>query len=496
MSEVEGPARWNLPGRFINRTKTIFCQELSFNEVSGALGDLGTLIPLLIAMARIRAIYFGPALFLAGMANLLTGYAWDVPMCVQPMKSIAAVAISTGLTRNEVTAAGVLIGAMMTVIGGTGFIEAINYIIPGTVVSGIQIGVGIRLLSKGIKMVQPLGWTGQGGDKPADSILLGVCTAILTLVWLHRNRMLEESRAAVAKEKEEEEKAAAEGCEGCSEGFSNKRTSTFQHPVGIYLFIIGLAFALHTLITTDNPDNKYNFPLKFFHAGVVTWAMDDLKAEDWRTGFFEGALPQLPLTTLNSVISVCALAHTLYPDRKNIADQSAFRKEVALSVGIMNLVMCPFGAMPNCHGAGGLAAQHRLGARHGASVAALGLAKVIIAIVCGGDTALAILDALPDSVLGVMLVLAGCELAVTGALYLGRIDGDREKKRRGAVVSIITTGVIISVGKTHYGALSGWSVFLIYDDGLSFFYSKTREFLGGKKEDVAVKEEPGKVEEA
>jgi len=37
--------------------------------------------------------------------------------------------------------------------------------------------------------------------------------------------------------------------------------------------------------------------------------------DDWRVGFFEGAIPQLPLTTLNSVVSVCALRTALYPNK-------------------------------------------------------------------------------------------------------------------------------------------------------------------------------------
>eukprot|EP00573_Skeletonema_grethae_P006120 CAMPEP_0201704444 /NCGR_PEP_ID=MMETSP0578-20130828/42781_1 /ASSEMBLY_ACC=CAM_ASM_000663 /TAXON_ID=267565 /ORGANISM="Skeletonema grethea, Strain CCMP 1804" /LENGTH=119 /DNA_ID=CAMNT_0048192475 /DNA_START=165 /DNA_END=521 /DNA_ORIENTATION=+ len=69
-----------------------FCKErtiehynnISLSELSGSLGDLGTFIPLTVALARERKIALAPALFWAGVSNIVTGYAWDVPMCVQP----------------------------------------------------------------------------------------------------------------------------------------------------------------------------------------------------------------------------------------------------------------------------------------------------------------------------------------------------------------------------------------------------------------------------
>ena len=62
-------------------------------------------------------------------------------------------------------------------------------------------------------------------------------------------------------------------------------------------------------------------------------------------------VPQLPLTTLNSVVAVCQLSADLFPARPV---QPVL---VSVSVGLMNMVGAWFGAMPCCHGAGGLAAQ-------------------------------------------------------------------------------------------------------------------------------------------
>ena len=104
---------------FIKQRTIEHYHNLSLAELSGSLGDLGTFIPLTVALARERKIALAPALFWAGICNFVTGYLWDVPMCVQPMKSIAAVALTdvaagtsgstaTGLDAQSVTTAGIL----------------------------------------------------------------------------------------------------------------------------------------------------------------------------------------------------------------------------------------------------------------------------------------------------------------------------------------------------------------------------------------------------
>ncbi len=94
---------------------------------------------------------------------------------------------------------------------------------------------------------------------------------------------------------------------------------------------------------------------------------------------------------------------------------------MAVSVGLMNLLGCWFGAMPMCHGAGGLASQHRYGARSGGSVVMLGAAKVSIAVALG-SSAIVLLNAYPMSILGVLLAFAGAELALPARECISR-DG-------------------------------------------------------------------------
>jgi MFS superfamily molybdate transporter len=55
-------------------------------EVSGALGDLGTLLPLMIALAVQGSISLDSTLVFSGLFNILTGVIFGIPLPVQPMK--------------------------------------------------------------------------------------------------------------------------------------------------------------------------------------------------------------------------------------------------------------------------------------------------------------------------------------------------------------------------------------------------------------------------
>jgi len=467
------PMRW-----FLERTNQLWVQ-LTLQEISGSLGDLGTFIPLVVAMSRQRSILLAPSLFFAGLANLITGYLWDVPMCVQPMKSIAAVALAENLSREEVTTAGLWMGIFMVVLGVTQLIELVNVIVPLPVVSGLQIGVGVRLATKGIVMVADLPWTSQ-----MDCILLALLLSICCMYWLRQHATIKNDSSS--EQDQQQTSSSIMDRLLCRGGSSTKQ----QHPVGIYLFLIGGIFSAITLSTTSNSNGEYDLPLKFFGAPIAVWALEGLSWEEYKVGLLEGALPQLPLTTLNSVISVCCLAHQLYPEKRRYkaqenntisttTDAVISRREVSISVGLMNLILCPFGGMPNCQGAGGLAGQHRMGARHGSSVVFLGVAKMLLAVFFGAS-ALTLLDAYPDAVLGVMLAIAGQELATTGFILLANDsinnkddDGTnnnnkkakQQKLRENVVIAIVTAMVIIAIKKTHYGALSGWVTYMVYGEG-------------------------------
>jgi MFS superfamily sulfate permease-like transporter len=124
---------------------------------------------------------------------------------------------------------------------------------------------------------------------------------------------------------------------------------------------------------------------------------------------------------------------------------------MAVSVGLMNLVCSPFGGIPMCHGAGGLAAQYHFGARTGGSVIILGLAKILVGFAFGGAL-LGLLGSYPNGILGPMLVFAGIELA--------RSCADVVEEAPSLSVALLTAATIIG-SNTFVGFVVGAAFHLL-----------------------------------
>jgi len=74
-----------------------------------------------------------------------------------------------------------------------------------------------------------------------------------------------------------------------------------------------------------------------------------------------------------------------------------------------------------CHGAGGVTAQHRFGARTGVAPIAFGAVLLVLALGFAGSAA-ALFAAIPVSAVGALLLLAGTDLAVSKRLFDARPD--------------------------------------------------------------------------
>lgn len=470
-----------------------FCyHQVSWLELSGSCGDLGTFLPLLGALAQADLIHPGPALLYAGLANVVAGIIWNCPMPVQPMKSIAATALwsstaaansSPPWTAFTVTAAGLWMGTLMLLIGIIpSLMTTIQWLVPRSVVSGVQVGVGAALAVHGLQQAfqQIPFWPTIGGSMESwDCGALALLCGLVTLYTL---------------------RPASRGSSGSS---TARRTQT---PIAIILF--ALASVLAVLRVHVSPESSAsrseNSSREIYWWGLPAYKY--ITKSDWVTGFWEGALPQLPLTLLNSVISLCCLADSLFPERRSSPTHLPIRnndddvdgdernhattieeavdastmvlqpRHVALSVGCLNLLACPLGAMPICHGAGGLAGQYTFGARFGTSIVILGLAKMLVACLSGPERLLRFLQALPRSILGVLLMVAGHELALTGLSSLNNptpvvghssssVDAFRGAARTELSICLWTALVIIGLHKTHYGALTGCLAYVLYYKG-------------------------------
>jgi len=126
---------------------------------------------------------------------------------------------------------------------------------------------------------------------------------------------------------------------------------------------------------------------------------------DLRSALEIGVLPQLPLTLANAIIVTAALAHDLFGERARRVTET----RLALSTGVANLLLAPLGALPMCHGAGGLAAHYRFGAR--TALAPLLLGALFLAAALAVDDAIALLALIPMPVVGALLVVSAIDLA-------------------------------------------------------------------------------------
>ena len=120
----------------------------------------------------------------------------------------------------------------------------------------------------------------------------------------------------------------------------------------------------------------------------------------------DATLPQLILTITNALILTAVIAHAYYPeDHPRVTEQ-----RLARSSGWANLLLAPFGAMPMCHGAGGLVAYHAFGGRSGWTMALFGLFCLILGLGFG-DGVLQLLAAIPGSVMVMLVLYAAWQIA-------------------------------------------------------------------------------------
>jgi predicted benzoate:H+ symporter BenE len=390
----------------VKRVKTLW-RDLTWREASGSLGDLGTFLPLLVGLTVESGLDVGTTLVVTGVYNLITAMVFDVPMPVQPMKTIAAVALADpSITVPQIVAAGMFVSLVVFFLGATGLIDTFNRVVPRAVVHGMQIGLGILLCVKAFtlavfedsraKNVRPfLG---------ADGLLLGACALALTAFEsfgrFGRERKSDDAIDANAVERRDDARGDIETTSNVettttrTNGEERTKTSFTLRlpPVALLLVVVGL------LLSATRPGSLDTLRLGPSQPSLLRFSRKDLV-----DGVVKAGLPQLPLTTLNSVVAVCALSGQLFPDRP------ATPKMVATSVGAMNLAGAAIGVMPCCHGAGGLAAHYHFGARRGAATAFLGVCKLVSGLVFGGSL-LTLLEEFPKTVLGVMLGAASVEL--------------------------------------------------------------------------------------
>jgi len=365
-------------------------------EFAGSLGDLGTLLPLSIGMILINGLSPLGLFFAVGLYYIASGIYFRVTVPVQPMKVIGAYAIATGIDASQILASGLLIGLFLFLIGVTGAITLIGRYTPKSVVTGVQLSTGVLLMAEGVKFMigtskfqilrqaaEPYLAFQNLGPVPIG-IIIGVIGGISTFLLLENRRL----------------------------------------PAGVLVVLGGIVVGL-VLGTHDGLDKLrigINLP-EILPFGLPSGA-------DFALALFILSLPQIPMTLGNAVIAYADLSGEYFEK----ASKRVSYRSACISMAIANLMSFLVGGMPLCHGAGGLAAHHRFGARTAGSNLMIGLIFVALAILLGVH-ALSVLYLLPMSILGVLLLFAG------GELSLSVID---MKERKDLFVSLMILGITLA----------------------------------------------------
>jgi len=121
----------------------------------------------------------------------------------------------------------------------------------------------------------------------------------------------------------------------------------------------------------------------------------------------------------------------------------------------MNLFGSMIGAVPMCHGAGGMAGHVAFGARTGGSLVILGVVLVPVALFFSGSVQ-TLLQIFPSPLLGVILFLTGAQLAL-GSCDFGKTKADRFVSLVTAACAVWNIGVAFVAGILIYHLLKrGW----------------------------------------
>jgi sulfate permease, SulP family len=332
-------------------------------ELAGSLGDLGTLLPIVVGMILINRLSPTTVFLAFGLFYLMTGFYYRLPIPVQPLKAVGAIAIAypNQITESVIGAGGILFGSLLLVLSITGMVDRLAKLFTQPVVRGIQLALGLIFLKKGIELIvtQKIFLSGVDGklaEYPVN-LVMGFVVFGLVLALLD-NKKFPAALAAL----------------------------TF----GI---IAGLALG--------------GFQGQSFSVGPTRIELIAPSLGDFWTAFIMLILPQVPLTIGNACVGTADMCSSVFPNSPMLTRTKAGR--FALTMGLANLPAGLFGAVPMCHGTGGLAAHYRFGARTGGAPILIGSFFVVLALVLG-QLGFAILALVPNSVLGVLLIFAGLEL--------------------------------------------------------------------------------------
>ena len=255
----------------------------------GAFADAAILLPIISLMALKSGYRLDSLLLSAGLAYLISGFLFKVPISVQPLKSIAIASLAMGASFQEIRFSGFCVGLVFLILYA---LKTQSLPIPEPVIRSVQCGLGILLAQQALKIL-PLEWS-------SLILTLGLVLALLLSDF------------------------------------------KFSIPLlGIVSFVVFIFGTLHSRASASSA-MLMQTPQLFRPALILSLV-----------------LPQIALTSANSISGAkLACSHYFREEASRVSIP-----KLLLSVGLGNVLSSMIAGLPYCHGAGGITAHSKAGAR-------------------------------------------------------------------------------------------------------------------------------------
>jgi sulfate permease, SulP family len=223
-------------------------------EASGSLGDLGTFLPHIVGAITVVKMDPTGILTTFGLFYALSGAFYGVPMAVQPMKAASAAVLIEPMDPVAIAGAGLVIGALFFMLGVTGIVSRLARVLPGSIVAGLQLGLGLSLGGLGIRLIEAQLW-------------LGVAISALMLLLM-------------------------------------------RYRVPVALIAVGVGIAIGQVLNVAPPLPVLDFGIHLPQLKLPAW-------QDIVHGTIYAVLPQIPLTLTNGIIVTAAMTRHLFPNERH-----------------------------------------------------------------------------------------------------------------------------------------------------------------------------------
>jgi len=358
-------------------------------ELAGGVGDWGLLIPISVALIAINGLDATVVFGGAGLTYVATAAYFRVPIPVQPLKAFGAAAIALELSAETIAAGALLMAVAMAGLAATGLAGWLAARFPKVLVRGIQAAVALLLAKAAIELARSGNWDGLPAIDPGASLVL----------------------AALA----------------CAVLFLASRRGGLPGSLLVLAGGAGVGLAVGGM-----PDLSLG-------PGAPALSVPD--AGSFGTALTSLVLAQIPLTFGNSIVATADAEREYFGARA----RRVTPRRLAASIGVANGFSGLLAGLPVCHGAGGVTAHYKLGARHAIATAMGGAILVALALSLGSSLP-ALLQVVPPGALAGMLMF----VAIQHALLAARVHTATDR-----AIALSVGVVTLVAGNLAWGFLAG-----------------------------------------